>query len=330
MRVCGIAAALLLAIILICGGVFGAYSIKEKSAAIGREEKSADTENSAGGDIADADGVTSCQENSGKQALAAPGDDDGQVVTYSMVVVCSELDIYGSPNFSGAPVMVKQKGETLTVSTSDGSVYTVYSTSGIVGYCRASGLLYADTRTVVRLPAQFVKEVYREQTVVPSEDPERPGEYDIVYGEEITKIRVSELADLNEYAYRRLSPFAPSSEVILLQRDILEALERYGSSLSSAGLSFSVESGYSLTEPSEIAGLYELPLSVRSGALLKITCINSAGNKVSAAANVYSRNALSAAGLTRVGETDWYYSNNYDNYANVTVTSSDYVYVIYD
>lgn len=278
-----------------------------------------------GGALAGVYAVQEIQES--RAARAAYVAEDEPVALSEMVVCASVLDIYGNPSFSGSPITVKQKGDKLLAATDDGLVYRIYTTSGIYGYCRGSGLLYADTKTAVKLPVRLSARKYREETTVPVDDPERPGEYEIVYGEEKTEILKSELADVNEYAYRKMSPLTPCDEPVLVQRDVLEKLDHAGSSLVSAGLSLCIESGYSLTEPSELSS-EEVPLSVKTGALMKITCVNSAGSRVSAASNVYTRNALTIAGLVRIGESDWYYASGYDSYFEITVTSSDYVYVI--
>ena len=267
---------------------------------------------------------------------ALPGDEENEELPEpekrEMLVVGSTLNIYGDKTLTGKAIATRKKGVVVTASTYDGIIYTVYAGDTIIGYCRSSGLVYDNTKTVVKLPTAC-REVVCRDLITPDPIVNEDGEIiqpEPVYGEEYTMLKHSELADVNEYAYAESSSLAIREDTVLVQRDILEALEHSSSSMKRAGLSFIIASGYSLDET---AGIADAPLSAKTGALIKIYCVDSTGASVSVAYNAYARSAIASAGLVMVennGESDWYYAADYKQYLETNITSSDYVYVIYE
>ena len=267
---------------------------------------------------------------------ALPGDEEAEDLPEpekkEMLVVGSTLNIYSDKTLTGKAVATRKKGVIVTASTYDGIIYTVYAGETMIGYCRASGLVYADTKTVVKLPTACEEVVCRD-LITPDPIVNEEGETiqpEPVYGEEYTVLKHSELADVNEYAYAESSSLAIREDTVLVQRDILEALEHSSSSMKKAGLSFIIVSGYSLDGTDEIK---DAPLSAKTGALIKIYCVDSSGASVSVAYNTYARSAIASAGLVMAGKdgnSDWYYASDYNQYLETNITSSDYVYVIYE
>lgn len=268
---------------------------------------------------------------------ALPGDETEETVAPApekrdMLVVGSVLNIYSDKTLTGKAIATRKKGVVVTASTEDGLIYTVYAGDTLVGYCRASGLVYDGTKIVVKLPA-VCEEVVCRDLITPDPIVTEEGEIiqpEPVLGDEYTCIKHSELADVNEYAYSESSSLALREETVLVQRDILEALERSSSSMKRAGLSFIISSGYSLEDTS---GIPDLPLSAKTGALIKIYCVDSSGASVSVSYNAYARSAIASAGLVTAGdggESDWYYAADYKQYLETSITSSDYVYAIYE
>jgi len=307
----------------------------------------------------------------------------------AMIVCTSVLSIYGNTSLSGAPVATREKGDALTVSTSDGLIYKVYTTAGLLGYCHAGGLIYADTKTVAKVP--FVWESYTYE--LPPEDSESPedselpddstdntqngtqtantdentdngtdtspdtspdgpdteegegnggsteeGGDDILppdddEAEEVPPITVtvtkySDLVDVNEFAYSKGSILAISSKTVLVQRDLLKCLEIKCHALKGLGVSVSIENGYSLTSYSDPA-LQGCPVSSKSGALVKLRLKDGAGASLSPAEDTQVLELLADAGLVRIGESDWFYLESYEDYLTVNLSSSSLVYTIY-
>lgn len=316
----------------------------------------------------------------------------------AMIVCTSVLSIYGNTSLSGAPVATREKGDALSVSTSDGLIYKVYTTAGLLGYCHAGGLIYADTKTVAKVP--FVWESYTYE--LPPEDSESPedselpddstdntqngtqtantdentdngtdtshdtspdgstpdtspdgpdteegegnggsteeGGDDILppdddEAEEVPPITVtvtkySDLVDVNEFAYSKGSILAISSKTVLVQRDLLKCLEIKCRALKGLGVSVSIENGYSLTSYSDPA-LQGCPVSSKSGALVKLRLKDGAGASLSPAEDTQVLELLADAGLVRIGESDWFYLESYEDYLTVNQSSSSLVYTIY-
>ena len=267
---------------------------------------------------------------------ALPGDEEGEDLPEpeirDMLVAGSTLNIYGDKTLTGKTVATRKKGVTVTASTYDGLVYAVYNGEKMVGYCGASGLIYNDTKTVVKVPTACRNVVCRD-LITPDPIVNEEGEIiqpDPIYGEEYTVLKHSELADVNEYAYAESSSLAVRNNTVLVQRDILEALERSSSSMKRAGLSFIIDSGYSADGKD---GAKNAPVSSKTGALIKIYCVDSTGAPVSVAYNAYARSAIASAGLVMAGNdgnSDWYYASDYKQYLETNITSSDYIYVIYE
>lgn len=255
---------------------------------------------------------------------ALPGDEDDENLPEpekrEMLVVGSTLDIYSDRTLTGKAVTTRNKGVIVTASTDDGSIYTVYAGDTVIGYCRASGLVYNGTKTVVKVPTACA-EVECRDLIAPGTEQSEP-----VYGDKYTVLKHSELADVNEYAYAKSSSLAIREDTVLVQRDILEALDHSSSSMEKAGLSFIIDSGYGIDQ-SEYKGL---PLSSKTGALIKIYCVDSSGASVSVAYNAYARSAIESAGLVQYGSSDLYYASEYTQYLETDITASDYVYVIYE
>lgn len=167
------------------------------------------------------------------------------------------------------------------------------------------------------------------ETDAPATDDGAAAPEPVIIYEEVTVLKHSELADVNEYAFSSPDVFAASSETVLAQRDLLEALLANSSGLSKPGLRLCVEAAYSASVPGELSG-EELPASLKTGAVAKITCRNNAGSVVKVSSNQYSRNALSSAGLIRLGNTDWYYLPDCDGYLELDLNLSGLVYMIFE
>ncbi len=96
----------------------------------------------------------------------------------TMKVCTAVLSIYGNPELSGPAVATRSKGDRLTVSTEDGVVYKVHTSSGVLGYCHAGGLIYTDTKTYAALPYlwEYVEElVAPPESTLPEEGEENNG-----------------------------------------------------------------------------------------------------------------------------------------------------------
>ena len=218
----------------------------------------------------------------------------------NMVVCSSILNIYSDESLAGDIVAVRNKGEIIEASTDDGLIYQVYSNSGIAGYCRASGLIYADTKTVVKLPVLW--EI----------DPDSAAK------------KYTELTDVNEFAYNSQNGLRVNSEVVLVQRDLLISLSKAASSISSGGYTLAIEQGYSTDEAPE-----GCPADFRSGALVRLSLTDSGGNVTPLSENARALSAVLGAGLVRFEESELFYLSSYDTYMLINISSSDYVYVIY-
>ena len=301
-------------------------------------------------------------KDNGKDALFSYAQaEKAAPVKKNMKVCVGSLNIYGNPDLKGAPVATRTKGSVLSVSTEDGLVYCVYTSSGILGYCSSTGLVLPATKTVAKVP--FVWEA--EQIEIPKEDPEEdlenpdngtetvteegtlpapdgtenpdgnenpdedPPAEDIPEAPEyITVIRYSDLTDVNELAYRCQS-IGITSGTVLLQRDLLTALEGLESTLKAMSCTLSIESGYSLT-PYNDASLADCPASSRSGALVKLTLKDASGGVIMPSSFPASFvTSLEGAGVIRHGQSDWFYFADYENYLEISVSSSDLIYTLY-
>lgn len=219
----------------------------------------------------------------------------------TMKVCSSVLSIYSNAELTGSVVSEKHKGDIVEATTNDGIVYEVFADTISIGYCHGSGLIYADTKTVAKLPVMW--------------------EID----SSTASKKYTELTDVNEFAYRSGSGLAVSEETILVQREVLIALSGVAPRLRSLGYTLSIESGYDTDEAYE-----DCPASPRSGALVCLALIDAYGNRVSVAENETALAAISSAGLLRHAESDLFYASEHEKYMQKVFSVSDYVYVIYE
>lgn len=286
-----------------------------------------------------------------------------------MKVCVPTLKYYAAPNLGGNSLGSLTAGSVVSASRENDETYRVYDENGeTLGYCSVSGLVFESTKLIARVPASARYVTYVIEKVIypePEPGPEPGGEGEeggeagdgedeapdtaapdtetdapateggpaapepVIIYEEVTVLKHSELADVNEYAFSSPGVFAASSETVLAQRDLLEALLANSSGLSKPGLRLCIEAAYSASVPGELSG-EELPASLKTGAVAKITCRNNAGSVVKVSSNQYSRNALSSAGLIRLGNTDWYYLPDCGDYLELDLNLSGPVYMIFE
>lgn len=220
---------------------------------------------------------------------------------HRMLVCSSILNIYGSASLSGNVVAVRNKGDIIEASTEDGLIYEVYSSSGIVGYCRAGGLVYTDTKIVAKLPVQWE-----------------------IDADSATK-RYTELTDVNEFAYARDSAIKVTSETVLVQREILLALYQKSVTINRAGYTLSIEEGYGISDVPE-----ECPASPQSGALIRLSLTDTSGSRVPVSSNSQMLALIEQCGLIQLGDSDIFYSSSHEKYMQINISVSDLVYVIYE
>ena len=250
-----------------------------------------------------------------------------------MVVCVSKLTLYKSRNgdllSDPDASYIKHKGNEIVVKPVSELVYQVLSSANgtLVGYCYAAELVDKDTKLVAKLP--YLWDVITVQ--IPVENPEAPGGGDVADGSvtqtpepEYTyeeKLVYTDLVDINEFAYRKDSSIAISGSTVFAQRDLLKAIER----VAIGDNTFAISAGY---KASALPEGCEIPAS--SGAIVKLTLIGADGKASSVSSLNGLTSSLSAVGILRYEETDWFYLADYSKYMTSDFSSSDYVYTLFE